>query len=169
MSKIKPIVIAFALMLLPTWTSAEPVTKLAQLPPIVQEHVRSWERGCGGLKPDYRLSEIVHVRSLSGPRTRDYIVDARKFGCRHDDGYTSYTSYCGSGGCAFTVYLQRHGEWSDVGGDLAMSWYTIRRPGKKTVLVIKRRCYGSLAECRGRGNNVLQITRNAVTEKEIRR
>ena len=166
----KPIVIALALMLLPTPAAAEPVRSLAQLPPIVQEHIRDMERGCGAdATPDYRLSEIVHVHPLSGPRTRDYIVDEGRFRCRSAGGFTHH-GFCGAtGSCGFAVYLQRGREWTRVStpcSDLAVGWYTIRRPGKKTVLVIQRRCYGGA--CRGPHSYVLRITRDAVTEKEIR-
>ena len=173
----RSIVIAFALMLLPTWAAAEPFAgKLAQLPPIVQKHVQDLEQGCSrsrdGGKPDYRLSDVVHVHSLSGARTRDYIVDHRKFGCR-SEGFTSYIDLCGSGGCGFAVYVQRRGEWSAVpDGDLAVGWYTIPRPGKRTVLVIKRRCHGDKGEpCYGRytcSSSTLRVTRDGVKEAALR-
>ena len=174
----KPIVVAIALMLLPTQASAEPFAgKLAQLPPIVREHVRDLERGCSryydGGKPDYRLSDVVHVHSLSGARTRDYIVDARKFGCRRD-GSTSYTGWCGSGGCHLAVYVQRRGAWSAVpDSDVAIRWYTLPRPGKRTVLVIKRRCHGDEgAPCYGShscSSSTLRVTCDGVKEAALRR
>lgn len=163
----KPIVIALALMLLPTPAAAEPVRSLAQLPPIVQEQIRQMEGECRFYeeKLDYRLSEVVQVHSLSGARTRDYIVDGKKFGCRGCPG---------SMGCILAIYIKRHGAWSNVGGELASSWYTIRGPGKKTVLVITRRCFDGPEKCPETSasgettNSVLRITRDAVTEKKLR-
>jgi hypothetical protein len=166
----KPIVVALALMLLPTPAAAEPFAgKLSDLPPIVQEHVRNLEGECSALqgKPVYRLSEVVHVHALSGPTTRDYIIDGKKFGCR------GASPGCpGSMGCVLAVYVKRHGEWSAVEGELAIGWYTIPRPGKRTVMVIKRRCYGTKdAPCYERYcySSALRVTRDGMKEVALRR
>jgi hypothetical protein len=176
----RSIIVTLALVLLPTWASAEPFTgKLAQLPPIVQEHIREMERGCievGAGRPDYRLSKVVQVHPLSGARTRDYIVDEGQFGC-HSEGFTSSSGLCGSGGCGFAVFVQRGRDWvcgTRTGppcNDLAADWYTIRRPGKRTVMVIKRRCYGDKAEpCYGRYcySSILRVTRVSMKEVALR-
>src|SRR5262245_61472190 len=103
----KSIIVTLALMLLPSWASAEPFTgKLAQLPPIVQEHIREMDGECRAREgtPDYRLREVVRVHSLSGPGTRDHILDGKKFGCRD-----SISVGCpGSMGCVLAVYVKRH-------------------------------------------------------------
>jgi hypothetical protein len=139
-----------AITLVSASAEARPRT-LSQLPPAVAQTIRMAENDCrgDGNKPHYRLGEVVHQRSLSGPRARDYIVDLGQFRCR---GSMPSRRWCGAtGNCEVITYLNpRPGKW--VAHEYqVINWYTIRRPGKKTALVMWIRCYESKdAPCRGR-------------------
>ena len=147
---------------------------LSQLPPIVAKEIRGGEQTCRNrkMRPVYRLNEVVHEHSLSGRRTRDYIVDLTKLHCRARDGFMSHAAVeggiCGSGGCGLSVYLQpRRGRWVEYGA-LVIGWHVTRRAGKKTLLVMRVRCYGDPAEpCRGRDsyNHIVRVRRDG-TEPE---
>ena len=143
-----------------------PAQTLSQFPQEVADVIRSAEEYCIGEKqrPEYRLDEIVYQVSLSGPGTRDYVVDLRKFRCSDSPP----PPYCGvTGFCGFDVFLNPSpGRWVHAMYDgpygSARGWYTVRRK-EQTLLVIQNRCDGgnSLALCavlyRAWGDSLVQI------------
>jgi hypothetical protein len=170
MHKICQAVIAGVAVLLASERS--PAQTLSHLPPMVAEEIRGGEQACRNhkMRPVYRLNEVVHQHSLSGRGSRDYIVDPTKLRCRERGGFMSHAAVmggnCGSGGCGISVFLQpRHGQWV-AQGFLVTDWHVIRRPGKKTLLVIGIRCYGSAPECRTRNySTVVRVSRDGSAEE----
>jgi hypothetical protein len=139
-----------------------PAQTLSQLPPIVAQTIRGAEESCIDEKPQYRLDEVVYQVSLSGPGTRDYVVDMRNFRCGDNP-----PGFCGvSGVCGFHVFLNpTPGRWVSALGEgnaVARGWYTVRRKGPALLVVLNSCDAGDrldlcVALYRASGDELMQI------------